>query len=389
MKKQKKSIFKSVITMIIAAMSILFIGCSITTKNDSATSSTSAEYATYTDLAGKTVKVSTNIQRIVLLRSRDIYELSSILGKDTSEKIVGWGPDLKNKDNDGYKKFIEAFPKLENIQDTGDVQNDSVNIEKIVSLNPDLIIADKYMLDSFQSVKKLVETGLPVVCIDESTDPLVTPQQGIRLLGKILGKEKRANEIADYADQQVDIIYKKIASINEPEPSVYLECGDTGPSKFSDTYSGANDQSWGTVLSKLKVKNIADGVINGMAPISPELVISKNPDVIVITGQNWTSNPNSMYLGFDADTTDSKKLLQAYTTRVGWSDLSAVKNEHVYSVFHNLSMHIFDFYGLQTLAKDFYPSEFNDLEPDKNLNTFFDKYMPISYSGTFSMNIKK
>ena len=80
MKKQKKSIFKSVITMIIAAMSILFIGCSITTKNDSATSSTSAEYATYTDLAGKTVKVSTNIQRIVLLRSRDIYELSSILG---------------------------------------------------------------------------------------------------------------------------------------------------------------------------------------------------------------------------------------------------------------------------------------------------------------------
>lgn len=384
MKANKKIKFKSVLTLIITILIIFVTGRTNTAQNESST-----KYSTYKDLAGRTVKISTNIKRIVLLRSRDIYELSSILGDETQEKIVGWGPDLKKKDNDGYNKFVKAFPKLKNIADTGDVQSDAVNIEKIMSLEPDLIVADQYMLSSFQSVKKLVETGSPVVCIDESTDPLATPQKGIRLLGKILGKESRANEIADYADKQVSIVYKKIASINGTEPSVYLECGDEGPGTFSVTYAGANDQSWGTVLSRLKVKNIADGVVTGMNTINPEQVISKNPDIIVITGQNWTSTPDSMHLGFYANKSDSIKLLQAYTTRSGWSDLSAVKNGRVYSVFHNLSMHIFDFYGLQVLAKDFYPNEFKDLNPDKNMSNFFEKFMPISYSGIFSVELGK
>lgn len=386
--KFNKSI--KIIFALFTAIYIIFVtGCTNETQNQTNTTASTTKEAIYTDLSGRKVKITTNVKKIVLLRSRDIYELSSILGKDTANEIVGWGPDLKKKDNDGYNKFIKAFPKLKNIADTGDVQSDAVNIEKIMSLNPDLIVADKYMISSYPSVKKLIDAGLPVVCIDESSDPLSTPQKGIRLLGKILGKESRANEIADYADKQVSTIYKKIASINDPEPSVYLECGDGGPSTFSDTYAGSNDQSWGTILSKLKVKNIADGVVNGMDVINPEEVIAKNPDIIVITGQNWTSTPNSMHLGFYANKTDSIKLLQAYTTRSGWSDLSAVKNGRVYSVFQNLSMHIFDFYGLQVLSKDFYPNEFKNLNPDKNMKNFFEKFMPISYSGVFSVHIGK
>lgn len=359
------------------------------TEASGVSAANTATTAVYTDLAGREVDISADVQRIILLRSRDIYELSAILGDEISEKLVGWGPDLKNKDNDGYQKFLEAFPKLNSITDTGDVQSDAVSVETVMNLNPDLVVADQYMLNEFQCVQKLIDAGLPVVCIDESTDPLATPQKGIRLLGKILGKEGRADQIANYADEQVKKVYETVAAISGPKPSVYLECGDTGPKTFSVTYAGSDDQSWGTVLSRLRITNIADNLVQGMDQINPELIISTNPEIIVITGQNWTASSDSMRLGFYADEADSRARLQAFTTRAGWNNLPAVKNGRVYSVFHNLSMHIFDFTGLQALAKDFYPDALQDIDPEQNLKTFFDLYMPISYSGIFSISLTK
>ncbi len=415
MKNRVKRVINSAViaAVTMSVMAMVFTGCAEKAANESAAvhsssaattadvttaavststearTETAAATATYTDLAGRKVSITTNVQRIVLLRSRDIYELSAILGEEISEKLVGWGPDLKNKDNDGYKKFLEVFPKLNSITDTGDVQSDAVSVETVVNLSPDLVVADQYMLKEFQCVQKLIDAGLPVVCIDESTDPLATPQKGIRLLGKILGKESRADQIANYADEQVKKIYNTVATLSGPKPRVYLECGDTGPKTFSSAYAGADDQSWGTVMSKLRITNIADGSIQETGQINPELVISSNPDIIVITGQHWTSATDSMRLGFYADEADSRARLQAYTTRTGWNNLSAVKNDRVYSVFHNLSMHIFDFVGLQALAKDFYPDAFENIDPEQNLKTFFDQYMPISYSGFYSIGLTK
>ncbi len=239
----------------------------------------------------------------------------------------------------------------------------------------------------YKSVDKLEEAGLPVVCLDQSSDPLASPQKGMLLLGKILDKEDRANQIVDYVNSQIDEVYQKLSKVSGSEPSIYLECGDEGPAIFSDTYGGANDQSWGSILSRLRVKNIADGVVPGMAPINPELIIKADPDIIVITGQHWTAHSDSMRLGFFANKNESEELLAAFTTRPGWSQLSAVKNRRVYSVFHNLSMHIYDFMGLQALAKDIYPERFNDVDPEQNLKIFFDKFMPISYTGKFSLTL--
>ncbi len=342
---------------------------------------------TYVDLAGKTVHIKKDVERIILLRSRDIYELSALLGNDVPNKLVGWGPDLNNNDNDGYTKFTDKFPSLKHIANTGDVQSDAVDLETVISLKPDLIIADKYMLGEYKSVDKLEEAGLPVVCLDQSSDPLASPQKGMLLLGKILDKEDRANQIVDYVNSQIDEVYQKLSKVSGSEPSIYLECGDEGPAIFSDTYGGANDQSWGSILSRLRVKNIADGVVPGMAPINPELIIKADPDIIVITGQHWTAHSDSMRLGFFANKNESEELLAAFTTRPGWSQLSAVKNRRVYSVFHNLSMHIYDFMGLQALAKDIYPERFNDVDPEQNLKIFFDKFMPISYTGKFSLTL--
>ena len=373
-----------ILTVMLAVL--LLSGCGTAVSSQTAPQADGAKTVTYTDLAGRTVKISKDVKRVVLIRARDIYELSALLGDGLGTELVGWGSDLEQKDKDGYDKYVEKFPELKSIPVIGDVQKNSIDLEKVVDLKPDLIIADQYMVKEYKCVQQLIDTGLPVVCLDQSSDPLKTPQDGVLLLGKILGKEERAQQIVQYVNDQITTVSTKLAGLNKPEPTVYFECGDTGPTKYSSAYAGADDQSWGSILSRLRVKNIGDS--KGVDPqLSPEYVIMSNPDIIVITGQNWTTQADSMKLGFLATPAGSEKYLQAYLSRSGWSNLNAVKNKRVYSVFQNFSMHIYDFAGYQALAKFFYPDDFKDLDPEKNYRDFFTKFMPIDYSGVWMLSL--
>ena len=73
-----------------------------------------------------------------------------------------------------------------------------------------------------------------------------------------------------------------------------------------------------------------------------------DPDVIVITGQNW-SNPGSMRLGYNVSEEEAKALLRGFLNRPGWRELSAVNKERVYSVYH-CTCSITIFVGIQALG---------------------------------------
>lgn len=350
-----------------------------------------ADKTSYTDLVGRNVELSRDVNRIILPRSKDIYLLAALLGEELPVKLIAWGPDLEKDDAEVYQQLVTRFPKLRDIPVTGSVYTDALDAEQIIHLNPDLIILDKFMLDrGYKYVDRLEAAGLPVVYLDGSNDPFTGPQKGILLLGEILGKRERAQQIAAYVNDQLELVRSRIEANTAAPPSVYLEQGYLGPDKYADTYgslaSSGKYTSWGTILHALKVKNIADGLVARQAPINPEYVLSANPDVIVITGQNW-SNPGSMRLGYNVKREDSLALLSAYLNRPGWSDLTAVKNKRVYAVFHNTCA-ITIFSGIQALAKCCHPGRFNDTDPEGNLREFHERFMPIPYSGTWTCRIE-
>lgn len=345
------------------------------------------------DLAGRTVKIKTSINRIILLRSKDIYELAPLLEDELPKKLIAWGPDLEADDKEAYEKFTDRYPALKTIPKTGSVYNDALNIEQLIALSPDLIIADRFLIDrGYKYVSKLEESGLPVVYLNGSNDPIHGSQQGMELLGQVLEKEQKANEIVSYVNAQFDSIFSKLDNYSGSIPSVYLEQGYTGPHTFGSTYGSTGNPkeytSWGMVLHWLKVKNIADGIVGKQEPINPEYILKTDPDVIVITGQNWIATPGAMRLGYYASCKESTALLKSYTSRPGWHDLKAVKNKEVFSVFHNTAV-ITCFAAVQTLAKDFYPSLFMNLNPEKNIKEFYQRFMPISYSGTWTVDLKE
>ncbi len=339
-----------------------------------------------TDLAGRTVSVKVPAERIVLASSRDLHEFAAVAGTDFIKKIVGWGPDLRTYDKDTYDKFSEKCPEIKNIPEVGYYYTKDFSIEKVVSLNPDLIILPMFQYDLAKSdITRFEQAGIQVVFTDFYQEPLENATKSVTLLGQLLGKEARAKEITDFFNEQTNIVYSRIAKINKTKPRVYVESGSNGPSKYGITYSSIG---WGPIVSKAGGDNIAKDFTSQSPTITPEFLLDADPDIIIITGSNWLATPSSMRLGYYADKTASKALLQGYLKRPGWDSLKAVQDQEVYSIFHTYDCRIYNFAGLQAFAKWFYPEEFKDVDPEAGVIEFHKRFMPVDYSGVWMVELK-
>jgi iron complex transport system substrate-binding protein len=334
-----------------------------------------------TDFSGETKTLKTPCEKVVLPRSRDIYELSAVLGDKTADKIAAWGPDLKEYDQDAYNKYVERFPSLKEKPLIGNIFDNALDAESVVSYNPDLVVMDNY-LTKFSATDKLKQAGLPLVFFDQSNKLLENPQKGITIYGQLFGQEARAKEISDYIDGQINIVTSRLAKIGKKMPTVYMERGDAGAKVYGSTW-GLDDTSWSAMIRYAGGMNIADKLTGEMMVVDPEFLLRENPDAIIITGANWEAVPDSMKLGYYTSKERAQESLEAFTQRPGWNQLKAVKNGKMYAIHHGLIMHDFGFAALQQMAKWFYPEEFADIDPEANLKEFHDRFMPFEYSGTW------
>ncbi|AKB83563.1 periplasmic binding protein [Methanosarcina barkeri 3] len=342
---------------------------------------------TVTDLAGRTVSLKVPAERVVLGSSRDLHEFAAIEGENFSKKIVGWGPDLKDTDKDTYDKFKEKYPEIENIPDVGSFSKGTFSVEKVVSLNPDLFTIPLWDYEKAKDdIERLEQAGIPVIVIDFWAKPLDNPPKSVILMGKLLGKEKRANEIADFYNDQTNIVYSRIAKITRQKPTVYVECGWKGSDTYGNSYSNVG---WGELINRSGGSNIAGNFSEQMPTINPEFLLDKDPDIIIISGANWPAAPSSLRLGYYTKEDDSRELLKGYLNRPGWNTLKAVQNENVYGVFHGCCFRIYNYAALQAFAKWFYPEDFKDINPEAGIKEYHEKFMPIDYSGTWILELKE
>jgi iron complex transport system substrate-binding protein len=144
---------------------------------------------------------------------------------------------------------------------------------------------------------------------------------------------------------------------------------------------------WGALIQRVHGQNITKGVVEGEQPASPEFVLKSNPQVVVLAGSNWPKRPDSLKLGYFADTADARTRLKRFLTRPGWDGMDAVKNRRVYGIHHGLAREIWDFYPIQCFAKWFYPELFADLDPLSNFKEFHQKFLKVDYSGVWSVEL--
>jgi iron complex transport system substrate-binding protein len=355
---------------------------------------TGTETVTVTDLAGREVTLPYPVERIALVRSRDIYEFSAVLGEDTAEKIIAWGPDIMTADKDAYDKYLERFPSLGQLPLVGDIFKDALSTEQVLALDPDVVITETFMIDrGYESIDRLEKAGVPLLFLDFSGKPFEDPQKSILLIGEITGRKQRAQEIVDYVDEQLDLVFTRLDSLDSmerPKPTIYVECGNLGPQDYGCTYGYNKKQnmtSWGAFLQAIRATNIASDAVVDMAVINPEFLLESNPDRIIISGAYWPA-AGAMRMGYYADPAEARALLRAFCERPGWDTLDAVKNKEVYSLHHHFQMHSFSFVGLQQMVKWLYPEEFRDIEPEENFKEFHRRFLPVDYSGTWMVTLK-
>ncbi len=175
-----------------------------------------------------------------------------------------------------------------------------VNSERIMSLKPDLVIATA--LTKPEQVKKLENLSLRVKVFPNPKNYSELCANFIKL-GKLVGKEKTANDIVNMSRLKVNTVKAKIK--NYPRPKVFIQIG-AKPLFTATKTSFVND-----FIDFAGGINIAANAETGI--YSREIVLKANPDVILIVTMGITGDRE-------------KRIWEKYKT------VNAVKNGRLYVI---------------------------------------------------------
>jgi iron complex transport system substrate-binding protein len=354
------------------------------------TGSSNVQTITVTDLAGREVTIKMPIKKVSINWAGSggaFMSMSALLGKDVADYLSSWDGDLQRNRFDMWEHYRSVVPALEQIPDVGGVDRNDFNLEMLINLKPDLVI---WTLSVKQQAEEVVEpalqkAGIPIVYIDHHAETIENHSRTTRLLGKLFGKEARAEGMIDFYVKNRTMIEERLAGVTK-KPVVYIEIGMGGPTKYSNTFS--NTYMWGAMVVRAGGTNLADGIVTRYSPIEPELLISRNPDYIVFTGSYWPSIPDSLRMGYLSDEESTQKQLQNFCKRPGWDSLQAVKGKQVYAIHHGIGREMYDPAAIAFLAKSFYPDLFADIDPLGMLKEYYNRFLPYTISGVWMTQLK-
>jgi iron complex transport system substrate-binding protein len=275
---------------------------------------------TLTDALDNEVVIEEEPKTIVSLipsNTEIVYELG--LG----EKVVGLS------DYDNYPE------ETANVEKVGGME---FNVEKIVSLNPDIVLAhESSALAAEAGLTQLKDAGITVFVVNDAVN-FEEVYETINLIGQMTGTTEEAEALTADMKAKLDEIKEKAATVTEKK-KVFVEV-----SPAPDIYTPGKNTFMDIMLQVINAENAA-GDLDGWASIDQESIVERNPDVIITTYGYYSEDP-----------------VGQVTSREGWADVTAVKNKQVVDVHSDLvtrpGPRLVE--GVEELAKAVYPEVFNN-----------------------------
>lgn len=336
---------------------------------------------TVTDLAGKTVTIPSEPQRIALQDGRDLSILALLERDDPFKRIVVWNNLFKQDDAASWKVFSKNWPEdAAKPVDMGFGDDGQVNPEELIAQKPQVVIIQRRAYDSFVQAgldKKLAELHIPLLAIDTFNSPVPGATASVDLLGKVLNREKEAADYVSFYNAHLDKLRAAVAATGK-HPSVFVEAlaGRQGPEQCCFTHGKAG---WGALVEAAGLHNIGSDLLKGAAgDVTMETVIAKKPDVYVFSGRLSPKAGNAMVpLGYDADKAKVQSAMATLEARPGFSAIEAARNDQVYAMWHLFYSHPYNIVAIEWLAKFAFPKELADLNPDDTYKTILTKFTKI------------
>ncbi len=339
---------------------------------------------TVTDVLGRERMLEGRAQRVVLgFYFEDFLVIS---GEGAFDRVVGinkaaWH-DWRNSQ---WNAYSEVIPQIEALADFGRTRSNAFSLEKVISLNPDVAILPVSTFKALGEVADRLEAaGIPIVVTDFNAQTVEKHVASTRAIGAVMGADARAHQLADEYIAAVEDLRARVAKALDGgrEPvRVHVELGKKGPQEYDRSF--ADGYMWGGMIALAGGHNIAGDVIERSAPLSPEYVLDQNPEVIFFPGSYWVDAGDSVIMGFDVDEGQARERVNAYSERLGWNTLDAVRNARMHAINHGGACTLHDYAALQYLGKAMYPEEFEDVDPTETHRAYYERYLPIAAEGAF------
>lgn len=318
------------------------------------------ENHTVVDHDGVEVKLPEQIDRIVV---GDLGPMVSVLTLflGSGESIVGMSPMSMSAAENGI--LGELFPELMDA-DTSFLQGSNINVEKLLTLEPDLVL-----IQSGQSEARtqLENAGLTVVAFGVGTfkyDIINTYEAWIDLLSQIFPANDKMEEVTAYSKEVLELVQSRVSDIPETERKRALFLFQYDETQMIASGRNFFGQYW---CESAGAVNVAQDIEAGQATITMEQVYEWQPDIIFIT--NFTNT----------------KPADLYANAVGsddWSLVKAVQEQQVYKMplgsFRTYSVSADMPVTLLWVAKTIYPDLFSDIDTDAEVKDFYQRIYGVT-----------
>ena len=208
---------------------------------------------TITDDAGREITLPAVPQRIVSLSPSNTEILFA----------VGAGPAVV-----GVTCYCDFPVEAQELPEIGGYSSDSISIETIVSMKPDLVLADS--ASHATTIEALEQANIPVFAVDATSFEDVFSNIG--MIGKVTGNDVQAAALIDEMETCIAAVTDKVGAVpQEDRPSVFWEVWDeplmtVGPRAFT-----------AQLIQIAGGTNIFSDLTEDYPQVSAEEVIRRNP----------------------------------------------------------------------------------------------------------------
>jgi iron complex transport system substrate-binding protein len=308
---------------ILAAVSLaLLTGCGerpVTPTTSSAVGKTAFPLA-ITDDGGRHVSIPVLPQRIVCLspaHTENLYALGAgelVVAEDT---YSDYPPEARSKAK------LNCWPRIP--------------LEQVVGLKPDLVIV---LTQEGEELRRMEAAGLRVVQLFPKTYGQTLDR--ILLLGRITGRETKAQEIVTGMRTRADTVKQRVTG--EPRVPVVFELDATDSARPFVAGGGA---IYHELIEMAGGKNLFAEQTKPTVQVSAEQIIARNPEALLLGDTTSPVLPQSPEL---------------VRKRPGWSQIRAVRTGHIYGVLSDRitrpGPRLVE--GLEEIAQRLHPDRFKE-----------------------------
>jgi iron complex transport system substrate-binding protein len=286
--------------------------------------------ASITDATGRTITAPDRLMRVYPAGPPAAVELYTL----APDLLMGWLEPIGQEDRDFLLPESVALPKIPRLTGRG---GDSINLDTLTSLKPDLIVDIGNTGDAYAALAGRVQqqSGIPYVLLDGHIDRIGATY---RALGHLIGRSEQAETLARYAESTIATITQRSAQVpSNARPRVYYARDKSG------LQTARGNSMVAEPIAFVGAQNVVAEQDGGQTTVTAEQVVSWNPDIIIAGDRDFAAQVRGDPAWAAIAAVKNKRVYLAPRLPFGWVDYPPAVNRLI---------------GLWWLAKIFYPDSF-------------------------------